>query len=102
MEPYRLVNDRRRWYLVAWDTGRDDWRTFRVDRIEPKTPAGPRFTPRALPSDEEIAPEWDAFLAALGRPASQNRIKALMARGFHRAGDVENRLGFYVGQLGGG
>jgi enoyl-CoA hydratase/carnithine racemase len=54
----------------------------------------------SLPPDAEIAPEWDAFLAALGRPASQNRIKALMARGFHRAGDVENRLGFHVGQLG--
>ena len=36
----------------------------------------------------------------LARPASQSRIKALMARGFHRAGDVENRLGFYVGQIG--
>ena len=34
-------------------------------------------------------------------PASQKRIKALMDRGFHRAGDVENRLGFYVGQIGG-
>src|SRR5579863_4254894 len=55
VEPYRLVNDRRRWYLVAWDTGREDWRTFRVDRIEPRTPAGPRFTPRPLPSDREIA-----------------------------------------------
>ena len=55
VEPYRLVNDRRRWYLVAWDSDRDDWRTFRVDRIEPRTPAGPRFTPRALPPDREIA-----------------------------------------------
>lgn len=54
----------------------------------------------SLPPDVEIKPEWDAFLAALGRPASQTRIKALMARGFHRAGDVENRLGFHVGQLG--
>jgi predicted DNA-binding transcriptional regulator YafY len=53
-EPYRLLNDRRRWYLVAWDTERDDWRTFRVDRIEPRTPTGPRFTPRALPPDREI------------------------------------------------
>jgi len=52
------------------------------------------------PPNAEIAPEWDAFIAALGRPASQRRIKALMARGFHRAGDVENRLGFHVGQLG--
>jgi enoyl-CoA hydratase/carnithine racemase len=54
----------------------------------------------SLPPDAEIAPEWDAFIAALGRPASQKRIKTLMARGFHRAGDVENRLGFHVGQLG--
>src|SRR5215470_968407 len=54
VEPYRLVNDRRRWYLVAWDVDRDAWRTFRADRIEPRTPAGPRFTPRALPPDREI------------------------------------------------
>ena len=55
VEPYRLVNDRRRWYLVAWDVDRDAWRTFRADRIEPRAPAGPRFTPRALPPDQEIA-----------------------------------------------
>jgi predicted DNA-binding transcriptional regulator YafY len=55
VEPYRLVNDRRRWYLVAWDTDRDAWRTFRADRIEPRPPAGPRFTPRALPPDSQIA-----------------------------------------------
>ena len=55
VEPYRLVNDRQRWYLVAWDTGRDAWRTFRADRIEPRPPSGPRFTPRPLPPDREIA-----------------------------------------------
>src|ERR1700678_1388901 len=54
----------------------------------------------SLPSDADIRPEWEAFLAALNRPASQTRIKALMERGFHRPGDVENRLGFYVGQIG--
>ena len=54
----------------------------------------------SLPPDLEIKPEWDAFMAALGRPASQKRIEKLMERGFHRAGDVENRLGFHVGQLG--
>lgn len=54
----------------------------------------------SLPADAEIAPEWDAFLTSLQRPASQMRIKALMERGFHKAGDVENRLGFYVGELG--
>src|SRR5437868_10073174 len=54
----------------------------------------------SLPPDAEIAPEWDAFIASLGRPAAQGRIKALMARGFHRPGDVESRLGHHVGQLG--
>ncbi|NUS12208.1 MAG: YafY family transcriptional regulator [Streptomyces sp.] len=51
VEPYRLVHHGRRWYLLAYDVDRDDWRTFRVDRVEPKTPAGPRFTPRELPDD---------------------------------------------------
>jgi predicted DNA-binding transcriptional regulator YafY len=55
VEPYRLINDRRRWYLFAWDVDRDDWRTFRADRIGPRTPPhGPRFTQRKLPPDEEI------------------------------------------------
>ena len=54
----------------------------------------------SLPPDADIAPEWDAFIASLERPATQARIKALMARGLHRAGDVENRLGHHVGQLG--
>ncbi|SHN11704.1 helix-turn-helix transcriptional regulator [Actinacidiphila paucisporea] len=51
VEPYRLVHHGRRWYLLAYDIDRDDWRTFRVDRVEPKSPTGPRFTPRALPED---------------------------------------------------
>ncbi len=55
----------------------------------------------SLPPDEDIALEWSAFIASVQRPASQNRIKALMERGFHRPGDVENRLGFHVGRLGG-
>ncbi|MBV9873155.1 MAG: enoyl-CoA hydratase/isomerase family protein [Verrucomicrobia bacterium] len=54
----------------------------------------------SLPQDAEIVPEWDAFIASVGRPASQTRFKALMERGFHRVGDVENRLGYHVGQLG--
>ena len=54
----------------------------------------------SLPSDAEIAPEWDAFVASVQRPSSQTRIKKLLERGFHGAGDVENRLGYYVGQLG--
>lgn len=53
-----------------------------------------------LPSDAEIKPEWDAFMASLARPATQARIKALMERGFHQPGDVEMRLGYHVGLLG--
>jgi enoyl-CoA hydratase/carnithine racemase len=54
----------------------------------------------SLPPDAEIAPEWDAFIGALNRPAAQQRIKKLMDRGFHKPGDVETRLGHYVGQIG--
>ena len=53
-----------------------------------------------LPPDAEIAPEWDAFMASLARPAAQARIKTLMERGFHKPGDVETRLGYHVGQIG--
>ena len=51
-EPHRLVAKGRRWYLVGWDVDRADWRTFRADRIRPRIPAGPRFTPRELPSQD--------------------------------------------------
>jgi len=54
----------------------------------------------SLPPDAEIAPEWEAFLAALGRPAAQERIRMLFERGFHEPGDVETRLGYHVGKLG--
>ena len=52
-EPHRLVSSWRRWYLLAWDTGRRDWRTFRVDQMDLRLPAGPRFAPRQM-SDEEV------------------------------------------------
>jgi len=52
-EPHRLVHAGRRWYLVAWDLDRRDWRTFRVDRMRPHRPAGPQFAPRPL-SEEEV------------------------------------------------
>ncbi|WP_141311296.1 helix-turn-helix transcriptional regulator [Streptomyces spinoverrucosus] len=55
VEPHRLVCTERRWYLVAWDLDRDDWRTFRVDRITPKPPHGPRFTPRTPPAEDLAA-----------------------------------------------
>lgn len=52
VEPYRLVHLGRRWYLVAWDRDRRGWRTFRVDRMHPRLPNGPHFTPRDLPAED--------------------------------------------------
>ncbi|MFE2882947.1 helix-turn-helix transcriptional regulator [Streptomyces graminifolii] len=49
-EPYRLVSTGRRWYLVAYDLDREDWRTFRVDRVSRPFATGARFTPRELPT----------------------------------------------------
>ena len=54
----------------------------------------------SLPPDVEIAAGWDACMTSIARPAAQNKIKTLMERGFHKPGDVENRLGFYEGRLG--
>jgi enoyl-CoA hydratase/carnithine racemase len=54
----------------------------------------------SLPPDFEIAPEWDVCLASIARPAAQERIRMLLERGFHQPGDVEDRLGYHVGQLG--
>jgi predicted DNA-binding transcriptional regulator YafY len=52
VEPYRLVPAGQRWYLVAWDVRRDDWRTFRVDRASRPRLAGVRTTPRELPAPD--------------------------------------------------
>lgn len=54
-EPHHLVTWGGRWYLVAWDLDREDWRTFRVDRITPRPTNGPRFTPRELPGGDVAA-----------------------------------------------
>jgi biotin operon repressor len=54
-QPHHLVARDGRWYLVAWDLDRDDWRTFRADRITPRTPAGPRFAPREVPGGDVAA-----------------------------------------------
>jgi predicted DNA-binding transcriptional regulator YafY len=54
VEPHTLVTWGRHWYLVAWDLDRADWRTFRVDRLTPKVPTGPRFTPREPPGGDVV------------------------------------------------
>jgi enoyl-CoA hydratase/carnithine racemase len=54
----------------------------------------------SLPPDVEIAAGWEASMSSIARPAAQGKIKALSDQGFHKPGDAEERLGFYVGQLG--
>ncbi|MEU4343827.1 YafY family protein [Nocardia sp. NPDC023852] len=55
VEPHTLVHFSRHWYLVAWDVDRADWRTFRADRITPRIPTGPRFSPREPPEGGVVA-----------------------------------------------
>ncbi|MCS3442843.1 helix-turn-helix transcriptional regulator [Microbacterium phyllosphaerae] len=58
-EPHAVVAREGRWYLLAWDLEADDWRTFRLDRMTPRIPTGPAFTPRELP-----AADAQTYLAA--------------------------------------
>ncbi|WP_028280794.1 YafY family protein [Arthrobacter sp. H5] len=55
VQPYRLVDTGRRWYLVAWDATREDWRTFRVDRCQSIPSPRERFTSRPLPEEDLAA-----------------------------------------------
>src|SRR5438105_8151897 len=55
VEPHSLVNLGRRWYLVAWDRRREDWRTFRIDRLDRPASTGVRFAPRSLPAADAAA-----------------------------------------------
>jgi predicted DNA-binding transcriptional regulator YafY len=72
VEPHALVNHGRRWYLVAWDRGREDWRTFRVDRMSKPAPTGLRFAPRALPAKNAAA------FVAHSISSAPNRFEALV------------------------
>ncbi|WP_030156518.1 YafY family protein [Glycomyces sp. NRRL B-16210] len=69
-EPHRLVYTGRRWYLLAWDVDRGDWRTFRADRVRPRTPNGPRFAPKE-PPEEAV----DHVLRGLGQTAWRHRAR---------------------------
>jgi len=72
VEPYRLVHTGRRWYLVAYDLKRADWRTFRVDRMRPKEPTGPRFAPREEPDRDTAG--WTARRLAVDQYPYRARI----------------------------
>jgi predicted DNA-binding transcriptional regulator YafY len=87
-EPHALVTWGSRWYLVAWDCDREDWRTFRIDRLRPKTPAGPRFTPRTLPGQPAslvargIAQMWPyQATVRLHTPATSDAAQAVATYG---------------------
>jgi predicted DNA-binding transcriptional regulator YafY len=67
VEPHSLVNVGRRWYLVAWDTGREDWRNFRIDRLSTPASTGVRFSPRDLPGDDAAAHVGRSLSAAPNR-----------------------------------
>ena len=58
-----------------------------------------RLVNATLSPDVELSAGWDACIGSLGRPAAQHGIKTLMERGFHKPGDVEDRLGFHLGEL---
>jgi enoyl-CoA hydratase/carnithine racemase len=59
-----------------------------------------RLVNTQLPPEVEIGAGWDTCMASIGRERAQQSIKALMAKGFHQPGDVEERLAYYIGQLG--
>lgn len=52
VEPHHLVTSHDRWYLLGWDLDRGDWRLYSVDRVAPRVPTGPRFTPRSVPGGD--------------------------------------------------
>ncbi|MFF2550333.1 helix-turn-helix transcriptional regulator [Nocardia sp. NPDC058058] len=54
VEPHAVVNFNRHWYLVAWDIASRNWRTYRVDRLHPRIPTGPRFAPRDPPDGDVV------------------------------------------------
>jgi predicted DNA-binding transcriptional regulator YafY len=76
VEPHSLVNLGRRWYLVAWDCDRRDWRSFRLDRLQRPSGAATRFAPRELPGGDPAAYVTQGFSAAQRFAASHQRWQA--------------------------
>jgi predicted DNA-binding transcriptional regulator YafY len=92
VEPHSLVNLGRRWYLVAWDCRREDWRTFRVDRLARPASSGVRFTPRRLPARDAAAYVEQSITGA------PNRYEAKVT--LHAAADqIASRVPAYWGTI---
>jgi predicted DNA-binding transcriptional regulator YafY len=91
-EPHSLVNLGRRWYLVAWDRDRRDWRTFRVDRLSGPASTGVRFTPRDLPATDA------ASYVSQSLSAAPNRYEARVT--LHAPADtIRKRVPAYWGTI---
>jgi predicted DNA-binding transcriptional regulator YafY len=92
VEPDSLVNLGRRWYLVAWDRRREDWRTFRVDRLARPAATGVRFAPRRLPAKDAAAYVEQSITAA------PNRFEAVVT--LHAsAEEITSRVPAYWGTI---
>ncbi|MGL5862518.1 MAG: helix-turn-helix transcriptional regulator, partial [Phycicoccus sp.] len=92
VEPHRLVSLGRRWYLVAWDCDRQDWRSFRVDRVSSPMATGRRFRPRELPDGDAVAFVEAGFRRIPGRWSVRVRVAAPAERvreAVWRGGEVE-------------
>ena len=76
VEPLSLVNAGRRWYLVAYDCGRDGWRTFRLDRMARPASTGVRFTPRKLPAKDAAAFVAQGITSAPSRYEARVTVEA--------------------------
>jgi biotin operon repressor len=79
VQPHHVVTWSGRWYLLAWDLDRDAWRTFRADRIAPRTPTGPRFTPREVPGGDVAAFVASRFRGGAGAEGWPCRGQVLLA-----------------------
>ncbi|UFU07250.1 helix-turn-helix transcriptional regulator [Ruania halotolerans] len=87
-QPHRIVNVESRLYLVAWDLGRADWRTFRIDRIATPCRTGDRFAPRRLPDDDPVV----YVRAQIGSVPARYRVRATV---FGAAARVQAEIAHY-------
>ncbi len=92
VEPHSLVNLGRRWYLVAWDRRREDWRTFRMDRISGPGPAGRTSTARSLPAKDAAAYVEQSLAGAWSRYEARVTVHA-------SADEIAKRLPYVAGAL---